>query len=54
LTQDKHNSNKEFDMANHRTDSLFTEWPTPADTVRGFGGNPEKARHKQWQKDNNR
>jgi len=48
MAQDKKKDYQEFDMTNHKTESLFTEWPTPSDTVRGFGGNPAKAEGKQW------
>lgn len=32
----------------HRTAALFSEWPAPADTVAGFGGDPDKADKNQW------
>jgi hypothetical protein len=38
----------EFDMTNHETNCLFTEWPTPAETVMGFGGDSAKAEDRQW------
>jgi hypothetical protein len=55
MTQDKRKSNKDPGKANHKADTLFTEWPAPSDTVEGFGGNPDKASQKQWKskKDNN-
>lgn len=37
------------DWRAHETGSLFAEWPTPADTVAGFGGNPERVSRRQWQ-----
>jgi hypothetical protein len=38
------------DWSAHETNSLFAEWPTPADTVAGFGGNPDRVNHRQWQR----
>lgn len=32
----------------HGTGDLYGEWPAPADVVSGFGGDPDKAEHKQW------
>lgn len=52
MAQDKQKSNKGFDKSDHKTNSLFTEWPTPADTVAGFGGEPDKAEPNQWKSKN--
>jgi hypothetical protein len=49
MAQDQ-SKNKEPGKRSHDTGSLFTEWPTPADTVKGFGGNPNQAEHSQWKK----
>lgn len=37
-----------YDKINHKTTALFTEWPTQAEVVKGFEGNPNKVERKQW------
>ena len=40
--------NRKPSGVSHESDSLYTEWPSPSEVVEGFGGNPKKADHTQW------
>lgn len=53
MTQNQQKNNKTHKTENHKTDSLFTEWPAPSDTVEGFGGNPDKVKQTQWSQEKN-
>jgi hypothetical protein len=50
MTYHKRKNNKAYDdnLNHHEAAGLFSEWPTPADTVAGFGGNPDKSDKSQW------
>lgn len=47
MTQEK--NRYKYNMKHHQKDSLFREWPTPSDTVAGFGGNRDSVADRQWQ-----
>ena len=50
MTREEWKNNKAFDRISHEMNSLYNEWPTPADTVASFGGDPDKVPDRQWRK----
>lgn len=46
MQPDRRNAGKNVKSGDEK--GLFREWPTPADTVKGFGGNPDKVDDIRW------